>query len=55
MDMFTNNVLTKELLNARTYYELGVDILGFGPIATIEELSVYLSDFRRDGHRLLIW
>ena len=42
----------KELLNARTYYELGVDILGFGPIATIEELSVYLPRSEETGTSL---
>jgi len=42
----------KELLNAKTFYELGVDILGFGPIATIEELSVYLPSSEETGTSL---
>ena len=32
----------KELLNASNFESLGVDIIGFGPIATTEELSVFL-------------
>ena len=42
----------KELLNAKTFYELGVDIIGFGPIATIEELSVYLPSSEETGTSL---
>ena len=42
----------KELLNAKTFYELGVDILGFGPIATIEELSVFLPRSDQTGTSL---
>ena len=42
----------KEMLNAKAYYNLGVDILGFGPIATIEELSVYLPRSEQTGTSL---
>ncbi len=42
----------KELLNAKMFYELGVDIIGFGPIATIEELSVYLPSSEETGTSL---
>ena len=42
----------KELLNAKMFYELGVDIIGFGPIATIEELSVYLPSSDETGTSL---
>ncbi len=31
-----------ELLNSKKFNDIGVDIIGFGPIATTEELSVYL-------------
>ena len=32
----------KELIDSDTYYDMGVDIIGFGPIATTDELSPFL-------------
>lgn len=42
----------KELLNANSFYNLGVDILGFGPIATVQELSVFLPHSEETGTSL---
>ena len=32
----------KEVLDSNKFFDLGVDIIGFGPIATTSELSPYL-------------
>lgn len=42
----------KELLNASDYESMGVDIIGFGPIATTEELSVFLPCSEETGTSL---
>ncbi len=42
----------KEILNAKEYNSIGVDIIGFGPIATSEELSVYLPKSNDTGTSL---